>query len=138
MPWSAGHITLRMFSCKVHIFVNLLNAGHVSSCIVSELESLSSADMLGAPVKVSEIYRTSYLLCNGMETCLPSLHRLACSFGSDCKMNDIARFHLPYYAENQCGSIFPVNRKSTELTEQPSERAPEELLFYHAIGSASD
>src|SRR5574344_2432369 len=135
-----GYIAFGMFPGQVPLLINMLDALHVCSGIVGEVKLLSSSDMLCSPVKISEINRAANFPGNGMEACFPFFHRLSCSFGSNGQMNNLLRFHLTYYAENQCRRILSVNRQSSELAEQPAHRSPEKLLLDHApcISSRSE
>ena len=71
-----------MFSGKMHLLVDLLDACHVGLRIIRKLNFISAAHTLGSPVEISEIYRASHFAGNGMESCLPTLYRLAGAFRS--------------------------------------------------------
>ena len=73
-----------MLSDKVHFLIKSLNACHIGFCIIRKSYFLSAADALCTPVEISHIYRTSYLACDSVETCLPSLHWLTCAFRCEC------------------------------------------------------
>ena len=122
-----------MFSDKVHFLIEGLDALHVGSCIISQLDLLAAADALCTPVEISHVYRTADLAGDSMESCLPSLHRLAGSFRCECKVHYLACLHLLYYAEDDIAASLSVNRNTSKLTEQPSEWAPEKLALYHTV-----
>ena len=71
-----------MLAHQVHLFVESLDPLQIGLGVVCELHLLSAAHMLGAPVELSHIHRTSDLARYCMESGLPSLDRLACSFRS--------------------------------------------------------
>ena len=127
-----------MFSDKMHLLIEGLDALHVGSCIVSQLDLLAAADALCAPVEITHVYRTSDLAGDCVESCLPSLHRLTCSFRCECKVHYLAGLHLPDDAEDNVAASFSVYRDTSELTEKPSERPPEKLSFYHAVRLAAN
>ena len=87
-----------MLSDKVHLLIKSLNACHVGLCIIRKFYFLSTTDALCAPIEISHIYRTSYLACDCVEACLPSLYWLACSFWSKCKMHNRRALHFVDYA----------------------------------------
>ena len=126
-----------MLADKVHFLVEGLDALHVGSCIVGQLDLLAAADALCAPVEISHIHRAANLAGNCVETGLPSLYRLTCSLRCKCKVHYLACLHLPDDAEDNVAASLSVNRNTSELTEKPSERAPEELSFYHAVWFAT-
>ena len=109
-----------MLSDKVHFLIKSLNACHVGFCIIRKFYFLSAAYSFCAPVEVSHIDGTSDLACDGMETCLPSLHRLACSFRCKSKVYDRCILHLVDYADGHVASPLSVNRYATELAQKPS------------------
>ena len=122
-----------MFSGKMHLLVDLLDACHVGLRIIRKLNFISAAHTLGSPVEISEIYRASHFAGNGMESCLPTLYRLAGAFRSKREVYAWFLFHLLDYAQEHCGGVFPVNRNAAELSEQPAERAFEEFALYNAV-----
>ena len=126
-----------MLSDKVHIFIQLLYALHIGSCIVSQLDLVAAADTLCAPIEIAHVYRTSYFAGDCVETGLPSFYRLACSLRSEREVYDLACLHLLDYAEDYVAASLPVNRDTSELAEKPSERAPEKLTFHHAVRLAA-
>ena len=126
-----------MFSDKMHLLIEGLDALHVGSCIVSQLDLLAAADALCTPVEVSHVYWASDLAGDCVESCLPSLYRLACSLRCKCKVHYLAGLHFPDDAEDNVAASLSVNRDTSELTEKPSERTPEELSLYHAVRLAT-
>ena len=126
-----------MLSDKVHFLIEGLDALHVGSCIVSQLDLMSAADTLSAPVEIPHVYRASYLACDSVETCLPSLYRLACAFRCKCKMYYLARLHLLYHAEGNVAASLSVYRDASKLAQKPSKRPPEHFSFNHAVRLAA-
>ena len=122
-----------MLSDKVHVLVKSLNACHVGLCIIREFYFLSAAYSFRAPVKISHIYRASNLTCYGMETCLPSLYRLACAFRCEGEVYYRSSFHFIDYAQGNIAASFPVNRYAAKLAEKPSKRAPEKFSLDHTV-----
>ena len=127
------HIHLRMFSYELHILVKSLDACHIGLCVICEFHLVSSADALGAPIKVTHIYRASNLAGDCMEAGLPSLHSFAGALWSKCKMYDIFALHLLDYAQCYVAASLSVHRDASELSEKPSERSPEHLSLDHAV-----
>ena len=128
-----SYVHLRMFCDKVHFLIKCLYPCHVSSCVIGKFHLLSSADALGAPVEVAHVYRAANLSCDGVESCLPTFYRLACAFWSQCQMDDLLCLHLLDYAECDIAASLSVHRDASHLAEQPSERAPEQFAFDHAV-----
>ena len=126
-----------MLSDKVHVLIEGLNACHIGFCIICKFYFLSAADALCTPVKISHVYRTSYLTGDCVETCLPSLDRLAGSFRSKRKMNDRSALHFVDYAKCNIAATFSVDRNSSHLAEKPSEWSPEQFSLYHAVWLAA-
>ena len=126
-----------MSSHKVHLFIKSLDACHVGLRIIRKFYFLSTAYAFCSPVEVSHIYRTSNLAGDCMESCLPSLCRLAGSFGCKSQVNDRGSFHFIDDTECYCATSFPVYRYASKLAEKPSERSPEKFTLYHAIRLAS-
>ena len=126
-----------MLSDKVHLLIKSLNAGHVGFCVIRKFYFLSVADAFGSPVELSHIYWASDLACYGVETGLPSLDRLACALWCKCKVHDRCLFHFVDYAESDIASSFSVNRNTSHLAENPSERSPEQFTLDHAVWLAS-
>ena len=122
-----------MLSYEMHLLVKSLNTCHVSLRIVSEFYLLTAADVLCSPVEISHIYRTSDFACYCVETCLPTLYRLACSLWSKCQMCCRESFHLLDYAESDVAASLSVHRNSTKLSQKPSERTDKHFTFYHAV-----
>ena len=127
-----------MLSDKVHFLIESLNACHIGFCVIRKFYFLSAADALCTPVEVSHIHRTSYLACDSMETCLPSLHWLASAFRCECKVDDRRLLHLVDYAECNVAASLSVYRNTSELAEKPSEWTPEKLALDHAVRLSSD
>ena len=71
-----------MLAYEVHLFVHGLDALHVGTGVVGELHLLAPTDMLGAPIVVAHVYCAACLSGDGVETGLPVLDGLACTFGS--------------------------------------------------------
>ena len=132
------NVHLRMLADEVHFLVHCLDAYYVCSCVVCQLNLMAAADTLCAPVEITHVYRTSHLACDSMETCLPSLDRLTCTFRCECKVNDLLRLHLLDDAESDVATSFSVYRDSSHLAEKPSERAPEKLSLDHAVRLSAD
>ena len=128
-----SYVHLRMFCDKVHFLIKFLYSGHVRSCIFGEFHLLSSADALGSPVEITHVYRASYLSCDGVESCLPALYRLACAFRSKGQMDGLLCLHLLDYAERGIAASLSVHRDASHLAEQPTERAPEQFSLDHAV-----
>ena len=126
-----------MLSDKVHFLIKSLNACHVGFCVIRKFYFLSAAYSFCAPVEVSHVDRTSNLACDGVETSLPSLYRLACSFRCESKVYDRSLLHLIDNAEGYVAASLSVNRYATELAEKPSEWAPENLSLDHAVRFSS-
>ena len=126
-----------MLSDKVHFLVKSLNASHIGLCVIRKFYLLSAADALCAPVKISHVYRTSYLTGDCVETCLPSLYRLASSFRSKSEMYDRSALHFVDYAKCNIAATFSVYRNSSHLAEKPSEWSPEHFSLYHAVRLAA-
>ena len=122
-----------MLSDKVHFLIQSLYACHVGFSIVCKFHFMSTADPLGSPVEIAHIYRTSYLSCDSVESCLPTLYRFARAFRGKSEMYDRCPFHLVYHAESHVTSSLSVYRDSSHLAKQPSERAPEKFSLYHAV-----
>ena len=122
-----------MLSDKVHLLIKSLNACHVGFCVIRKFYFLSTADAFCAPVEISHIYRTSYLTCDGMETCFPSLDWLACSFRCERQMYYWSIFHLIDHAKGHIAASLSVNRYAAELAKKPSEWTPEKFAFDHAV-----
>ena len=126
-----------MLSDKVHFLIKSLNASHVGLRVIRKFYFLSTAYALCTPVEVSHIYRTSYLARDSMETCLPSLCRLAGAFRSKSKVNDRCSLHFIDNAEGYAAASLSVYRYASKLAEKPSERAPEKLALDHAVRLAA-
>ena len=109
-----------MLSDKVHLLIKSLNACHVGFCVIRKFYFLSAADALSTPVEVSHIYRTSYLACDSVETCLPSLYRLTCAFRCKSEVYYRCLLHLTDYTEGNVASSLSVDRDTAELAEKPS------------------
>ena len=122
-----------MLSDEMHLLVKSLNACHVGFRVISELHLLATADMLGAPVEIPHIHRASYLASDGVESCLPALYRLACSFWSKREMCCRKGFHLLDHAQGYITASLSVNRYAAELAKKPSERTYEKFSLYHAV-----
>ena len=122
-----------MLSDKVHFLIKSLNTCHVGLWIIRKFYFLSTAYALCSPVEVSHIYRTPHLACDCMESCLPSLCRLACAFRSKSKVNDRGSLHFIDDAEGYGATSLSVYGYTSELTEKPSERAPKKLTLYHTV-----
>ena len=89
--------------------------------------------MLGAPVEVSHVHRTSHLACDGVESCLPALYRLAGTLRCKSKMGNGKTLHLLDHAEGHVASPLSVHRDASQLAEQPSQRTPEQFSLHHAV-----
>ena len=122
-----------MISYEVHFLVHSLDTLHISSCVIGKLYLVATADAFCSPVEISHIYRTSDLACDSVETCLPALYRLACSFRCEGEVNHLLCLHLPDHAENYIAASLSVDRNSSELAEKPSERSPEKFSLDHTI-----
>ena len=122
-----------MLSNKMHLLIKSLDTCHVRLRVIGQLHLLTTADMLGAPVEISHVDRTSHLACNGVEACLPTLYRLACSFWSKREMCCRKGFHLLDHAQGYITASLSVNRYATELAQKPSERTYEKFTLYHAV-----
>ena len=122
-----------MLTDKVHFLIKSLNACHIGFCIICKFYFLSAADALCAPVKVSHIHRASYLACDSVESCLPSLYWLACAFWCKSKVYNRSSFHFINYAEGYVAASLSVDRYAAEFTEKPSERSPEKFALDHAV-----
>ena len=130
-------INIRMLCFEMHIFVHGLYACHVCSGVVCQLDLMTTADALCTPVEVSQVYRTSHFACNRMESCLPSLYRLASAVRCKCKVNNLLSLHLLDYAESHIASSLSVYRDASHLAKNPSKRPPEELSLHHAVRLAA-
>ena len=117
-----------MLPGQVHPLVDFLDSVHVRPGIVGKLDFLPAADMFCPPVEIPQIYWHPGLLGNCVESGLPSLHRLACAFGSDGQVEPVCIVHLMDDTEHEARRILPVHRESAEFSEQPSERSHEEVL----------
>ena len=126
-----------MLSDKVHFLIKSLNACHIGFCIICKFYFLSAADALCAPVEISHIYRTSYLACDSVEACLPSLDWLACAFRCKSKVYNRSSLHLIDYAEGYVAASLSVDRNTAEFAQKPSEWSPEKLTFNHAVRLAT-
>ena len=122
-----------MLSDKVHVLIEGLNACHVSFWVIRKFYFLSTADALCSPIEISHVYRASYLAGDCVETCLPSLDRLAGSFRSKRKMNDRSALHFVDHAKCNIAATLSVNRNTSKLAEEPSERSPEHFSLDHAV-----
>ena len=110
-----GHIKLWMFADQLHIFIESLNSSHIRLCVFCKLNLLAAADTLCTPIEISHIYRASYLACDGMESCLPSFCRLACSLRCKCEMDYILALHLLDDTESDVAASFSVNWNTSKL-----------------------
>ena len=126
-----------MLSDQVHFLIKSLNACHIGLCVIRKFYLLSAADAFCTPVEISHVYGTSDLTCYGMESCLPSLYRLACAFRCKCQVYHRRLFHFMDDAESNVAASLPVYRYAAKLAEQPSERTPEKFTFYHAVRFSS-
>jgi hypothetical protein len=72
-----------------------------------------------------------------METCLPSLDRLAGSFRSKCKMNDRSALHFVDYAKCNIAAALSVYRNTSKLAKEPAKRSPEHFSLDHAVRLAT-
>ena len=126
-----------MFSDKVHLLVEGLYALHVCSCIICQLNLVATADALCAPVEISHVNRTSNFAGDCVEAGLPSFYRLACSFWSKCQVDYLACLHFLDDTEDNVAASLSINRDTSKLAEQPSERTPEKLTFHHAVRLAA-
>ena len=127
-----------MLTDKVHFLIKSLNACHIGFCIICKFYFLSAADALCAPVKVSHIHRASYLACDSVESCLPSLYWLACAFWCQSKVYNGSFLHFVDYAEGNVATSFSVYRYTAQFAEKPSEWAPEKLTLDHAVWLAAN
>ena len=127
------HIHLRMFSYELHVLVKSLDACHIGLCVICEFHLVSSADALGAPIKVTHIYRASNLAGDCMEAGLPSLDWFSGTFRCEGQMNDLAAFHLPDDTQGYIASPLSVYRYTAKFSEEPSERTPEKFSLDHAV-----
>ena len=126
-----------MLSDKVHFLIESLNACHIGFCVIRQFYFLSTAYPLCTPIEISHIDWTSYLACNSMETCLPSLHWLACSLRCKSKVYDRSILHLVDYAECNVAASLSIYRNAAELAEKPAEWSPEKLTLDHAVWLAA-
>ena len=127
-----------MLADKVHIFIHLLDACKVCLRVVGKLYFLAATDSLGLPVEVTHLDRATDFTCDGMESCLPSLHRLACTLRCQSQVDDLFAFHLPDHTQHYVAAFLSVDRDASHLAEQPAKRSPEQFAFDHAVRLASD
>ena len=131
-------VVLGMLACKVQLFVLLLYEVGVRAGIVTQLEPLSYADVLCAPVEISQVHRTVHSLRYGVVAHLPFSDRLARAFGSDAQVE--LSFGLLHFADDaahyRCSAL-AVHRNAAPLAEYGPERPEEELLFDHHVGYVS-
>ena len=126
-------IHLWVLAHEAHLFVHGLDTCHVGSRIICQLDLLSAADALCAPVKIAHIYWASNLAGDGMESCLPSLHWLACAFRCESEVYHRSSLHFIDYTDSYIAASLSVDRYAAEFAEEPSERTPEEFTFLHAV-----
>ena len=126
-----------MLAHEMHLLVKSLDTCHVSSSIISKFLFLTAADVLCSPVEISHIYRTSDFACYCVETCLPTLYRLACSFRSKCQMCCRESFHLLDDTKSYIAASLSVHWNAAKLSQKPSERTDKHFTFYHAVRLAA-
>ena len=109
-----------MLSDKVHVLIKSLNAYHVCLCVIRKFYLVSAADALRAPVEISHVYRTTYLACDSVESCFPTLYRLTGSFWCKGEMDCLLCLHLLDDAQDDVTAFLPVDRNAAKLAEEPS------------------
>jgi hypothetical protein len=73
-----------------------------------------------------------------MESCLPSLHWLACAFRCESEVYHRSSLHFIDYTDSYIAASLSVDRYAAEFAEEPSERTPEKLTLDHAIWLAAN
>ena len=110
-----SNVLLGMLSYEMHFLVERLDSCHIRSRVIGKLYLLTSADTFGTPVEVSHVYRTAYLACDSVESCLPTLYRLTGALWCKGEMNCLLCLHLLDYAENDIASLLSVYRNTPEF-----------------------
>ena len=113
-------IFFRMLPDKVHLFIESLDTCHVGFCIIGKFDLLAAAYALRAPVEISHVYRTSYLACYCVESCLPAFYGFSCSLRCKSEVYDFLSLHFLDDAQNDVTAFLPVDRNAAKLAEEPS------------------
>ncbi len=129
-----SYVILRVLSDQVHFLIDSLDLFRIGFCVVGKIDLRSEANMLRAPVEITQVHRTVDCPGNEMVAGLPSFCRLAGAFRSYGEMELSFLLHSRDYALDERSRVFPVGRYATHLTEYGTERPEEKLFLYHALG----
>ena len=132
-------VALGILAYEVEGFVFFLDELGVGAGVVSADKSFSDADVLVAPVEVSQVHRTIHSPGDGVVSHLPAFHRLAGAFRCYAQVEFSLRlFHFRDDASYYGGAVSTVYRDAAEFAENRPERPEEKLFLYHDMCDMSE
>lgn len=115
-----GYISFRVPALQVEGFIVGLEALEVGLRVVRELEALTDADVLGAPVIIAGVNGHACLPRDEVEPRLPAFDGLAGAFGGDGEVELLGLVHLLDQALDEGGGIAPVHGDAADAAQEPA------------------